>query len=109
MLLFYVNNLEKKTVSFLSPGRVTINGTVAQFSCSASLGNCAGCERQQGERREQRAIATNLLDNIKSANHQALQGFPNREAFITAEMVRNAYQGLGGGYDALLKSFDRDL
>ena len=27
---------------------------------------------------------------------------------MTAEMVRNAYQGIGGEYETLLKAFDRE-
>ena len=73
-------------------GRVTINGTVAQFSCKRSIAKelwDAKDNRVKGKSREARE--TNLaFDNIK------------------AEMVRNAYQGIGSEYETLLKAFDRE-
>ena len=33
----------------------------------------------------------------------------DREAFVTAEMVRNAYQGFGSEYETLLGAFDKDI
>lgn len=36
------------------------------------------------------------------------QRISNREAFVTAEMVRNAYQGIDSEYETLLKAFDRE-
>ena len=91
-------------------GRVTINGTVAQFSCKRTipreLWDVRG-NRVKGKSKE--TIATNLsLDNIKAQIIKHYQRLSDREAFVTAEMVRNAYQGLGSEYDTLLKSFDRD-
>ncbi len=36
------------------------------------------------------------------------QRISDREAFVTAEIVHTAYQGIGGEYETLLKAFDRD-
>ena len=74
-------------------GRVTINGTVAQFSCKRSipktLWDVKG-NRVKGKSAEARD--TNLaLDNIKAQISKHYQKLSDREAFITAEMVRNAY------------------
>ena len=33
----------------------------------------------------------------------------DREAFVTAEMVRNSYQGFGSEYETLLSAFDKDI
>lgn len=55
------------------------------------------------------ARETNLaLDNIKAQIIKHYQRISDREAFVTAEMVRNAYQGIGGEYETLLKAFDRE-
>ena len=55
------------------------------------------------------AKETNLaLDNIKAQIIKHYQRISDREAFVTAEMVRNAYQGIGGEYETLLKAFDRE-
>ena len=109
-VLFYVNGGKEKNGIVPIMGRVTINGTVAQFSCKRTipreLWDVRG-NRAKGKSKE--AIATNLsLDNIKAQIIKHYQRLSDREAFVTAEMVRNAYQGLGSEYDTLLKSFDRD-
>ncbi|MFP5105140.1 site-specific integrase, partial [Phocaeicola dorei] len=36
------------------------------------------------------------------------QRISDREAYVTAEMVRNAYQGVGSEYETLIKAFDKD-
>ena len=109
-VLFYVNGSKEKNGIVPIMGRVTINGTVAQFSCKCTipreLWDVRG-NRAKGKSKE--AIATNLsLDNIKAQIIRHYQRRSDREAFVTAEMVRNAYQWLGSEYDTLLKSFDRD-
>ena len=109
-VLFYVNGSKEKNGIVPIMGRVTINGTVAQFSCKRTipkeLWDVKG-NRAKGKSKE--AIATNLsLDNIKAQIIKHYQRLSDRAAFVTAEMVRNAYQGLGSEYDTLLKSFDRD-
>ena len=62
------------------------------------------CQGKSLEARE-----TNLaLDNIKAQIIKHYQRISDREAFVTAEMVRNAYQGIGGDYETLLKAFDHE-
>ena len=105
-VLFYVNGSKEKDGIVPIMGRVTINGTVAQFSCKRTipkeLWDVKG-NRAKGKSRE--AIATNLsLDNIKAQIIKHYQRLSDREAFVTAEMVRNAYQGLGSEYDTLMKA-----
>ena len=91
-VLFYVNGSKEKNGIVPIMGRVTINGTIAQFSCKQSVAKelwDAKDNRVKGKSREARE--TNLaFDNIK------------------AEMVRNAYQGIGSEYETLLKAFDRE-
>ena len=91
-MLFYANGSKEKNGTVPIMGRVTINGTVAQFSCKRSIAKelwDAKDNRVKGKSREARE--TNLaFDNIK------------------AEMVRNAYQGIGSEYETLLKAFDRE-
>jgi len=48
------------------------------------------------------------LDNIKAQIIRHYQRLSDREAFVTAEMVRNAFQGLGTEYETLLGAFDKD-
>ena len=91
-------------------GRVTINGTVAQFSCKQSipktLWDVKG-NRAKGKSAEVRDI--NLaLDNIKAQIIKHYLRIFDREAFVTAEMVSNAYQGIGSEYETLLKASGRE-
>ena len=109
-VLFYVNGSKEKNGIVPIMGRVTINGTVAQFSCKCTIPRELWDVRgNRAKGRSKEAIATNLsLDNIKAQIIRHYQRRSDREAFVTAEMVRNAYQWLGSEYDTLLKSFDRD-
>ena len=109
-VLFYANRSKEKNGIVPIMGRVTINGTQSQFSCKRSIplslwdakGNCA-----RGRSRE--ALDLNRdLDNIKAQIIKHYQHLSDREAFVTAEMVRNAYQGFGSEYETLLRAFDKD-
>lgn len=105
--VFYVNGSKEKNGIVPIMGRVTINGTIAQFSCkqriSKELWDAKG-NRAKGKSRE--AVAVNYaLDNIKAQITKHYQRLSDREAFVTAEMVRNAYQGIGTEYETLLRAF----
>ena len=109
-VLFYVNGSKEKDGIVPIMGRVTINGTVSQFSCKQSipkkLWDVKG-NKAKGKGQEARDI--NLtLDNIKAQIIKHYQRTSDREAFVTAEMVRNAYQGIGSEYETLIKVFDKD-
>ena len=110
-ILFYVNKSKEKQGIVPVMGRVTINGTQSQFSCKKSIpldmwdvkGNCA-------KGRSKEALQINRdLDNIKAQIIKHYQHLSDREAFVTAEMVRNAYQGFGSEYETLLSAFDKDI
>ena len=108
--LFYVNGSKEKNGIVPIMGRVTINGSVAQFSCKQTipktLWDVKG-NRAKGKSAEAREI--NLaLDNIKAQIIKHYQRISDREAYVTAEMVRNAYQGIGSEYETLLGAFDKD-
>ncbi len=110
-VLFYANKSKVKNGIVPVMGRITINGTQSQFSCKRSIplslwdakGNCA-----KGRSRE--ALDLNRdLDNIKAKIIKHYQHLSDHEAFVTAEMVRNAYQGFGSEYETLLGAFDKDI
>ncbi len=110
-ILFYVNKSKEKNGVVPVMGRVTINGTQSQFSCKKSIpldmwdvkGNCA-------KGRSKEALQINReLDNIKAQIIKHYQHLSDREAFVTAEMVRNSYQGFGSEYETLLSAFDKDI
>ena len=109
-VLFYVNGSKEKNGIVPIMGRVTINGTVAQFSCKQTIPKTlwdAKGNRAKGKSAEARDI--NLaLDNIKAQIIKHYQRISDREVYVTAEMVRNAYQGIGSEYETLLGAFDKD-
>ena len=109
-VLFYVNGSKEKNGIVPIMGRVTINGSVAQFSCKQTIPKAlwdAKGNRAKGKSAEARGI--NLaLDNIKAQIIKHYQRISDREAYVTAEMVRNAYQGIGSEYETLLGAFDKD-
>jgi len=90
---------------------MTFFGIQSQFSCKKSIpidmwdvkGNCA-------KGRSKEALQINReLDNIKAQIIKHYQHLSDREAFVTAEMVRNSYQGFGSEYETLLSAFDKDI
>ena len=109
-VLFYVNGSKEKNGIVPIMGRVTINGSVAQFSCKQNIQKTlwdAKGNRAKGKSIEARDI-NHALDNIKAQIIKHYQRISDREAYVTAEMVRNAYQGIGSEYETLLGAFDKD-
>ncbi|MEQ2705750.1 tyrosine-type recombinase/integrase [Phocaeicola dorei] len=109
-VLFYVNGSKEKNGIVPIMGRVTINGSVAQFSCKQTIPKAlwdAKGNRAKGKSIEARDI-NHALDNIKAQIIKHYQRISDREAYVTAEIVRNAYQGIGSEYETLLGAFDKD-
>ena len=106
--VFYVNGSKERNGVVPIMGRVTINGTIAQFSCKLSVTKAiwdAKGNRAKGRSKEANEVNF-ALDNIKAQIAKHYQRLSDREAFVTAEMVRNAYQGIGTEYETLLRAFD---
>ena len=102
-ILFYANKGKEKDGIVPVMGRITINGTQCQFSCKHSIAlamwdvkgrsnmfrfapakNCA-------KGRSKEALQINRdLDNIKAQIIKHYQHLSDREAFVTAEMVRRS-------------------
>ena len=109
-VLFYVNGSKEKNGIVPIMGRVTINGSVAQFSCKQTIPKTLWDAK--GNRAKRNSIEArdinHALDNIKAQIIKHYQRISDREAYVTAEMVRNAYQGIGSEYETLLGAFDKD-
>ena len=108
--VFYVNGSKERNGIVPIMGRVTINGTIAQFSCKQSVTKAiwdAKGNRAIGKSKEAKEVNF-ALDNIKAQITKHYQRLSDREAFVTAEMVRNAYQGIGMEYETLLRAFDKE-
>ena len=108
-VLFYVNGSKEKNGIAPIMGRVTVNGQVAQFSCKVSvpiaLWDAKG-NRARGKGDEAQKI-NHALDKIKARIIELYNQIRERENFVTAEMVRNAYQGIGNEYETILRAFDK--
>lgn len=91
-VLFYANGSKEKNGIVPIMGRVTINGTVAQFSCKRSIAKelwDAKGNRAKGKSLEARE--TNLaLDNIKAQIIKHYQRISDREALVAAMMRTSA-------------------
>ena len=89
-VLLSVNGSKEKNGIVPIMGLVTINGSVSQFSCKQSIHKDlwdVKCNRAAGKSKESRDI--NLaLGNIKTQIIKHYQRILDREAFVTAEMVR---------------------
>lgn len=108
--VFYVNGSKERNGIVPIMGRVTINGTIAQFSCKQSVTKAiwdAKGNRAIGKSKEAKEVNF-ALDNIKAQIAKHYQRLSDREAFVTAVMVRNAYQGIGTEYETLLRAFDKE-
>jgi len=108
-VLFFVNGSKEKNGAVPIMGRITVNGQAAQFSCKQSvplsLWDAKG-NRAKGKGDEARRI-NHALDRIKARVIELYNQIKDRENFVTAEMVRNAYQGIGNEYETLLRAFDK--
>lgn len=108
--VFYVNASKEKNGIVPIMGRVTINGTIAQFSCKQTIPKTlwdAKGNRAKGKSKEAQAVNF-ALENIKAQITKHYQRISDREAYVTAEMVRNAYQGIGTEYETLLRTLDKE-
>ena len=108
-VLFYLNSSKEKNGVAPILGRITVNGQAAQFSCKQTVALSlwdAKANRAKGKGAEAQKI-NHVLDKIKAKIIEHYQQIREREGFATAEMVRNAYQGIGNEYETLLSAFDK--
>lgn len=87
--------------------RITVNGKISQFSCkldveekswNVELGRMSGRSIvAQG--------ANRMLDKIRVGINQSYQQIADRDNYVTAEKVRNAYLGLSMNHETLLTVF----
>ncbi|MUU02415.1 site-specific integrase [Alistipes sp.] len=109
-VLFYLErNKDKKQFAVPVMGRITVNGSIAQFSAKLSvpesLWEVSG-GRAKGKSVEADRINRHL-DNIRTQINKYYQAICDRESFVTAEKVKNAYLGFGDKYRLLLEAFEK--
>ena len=110
-VLFYLKRQNEKNGKAPIMGRITVNGTVSQFSCKLSvspkLWDTEG-NRAAGKSVEARPI-NEKLDNIRTNIGKQYQRISDRDSFVTAEKVKNAWLGFGDEHRLLLQTFDEYL
>ena len=92
-------------------GRITINGTMSQFSCKLSVRSSlwdAKANKAAGRSVESQRI-NEKLENIKTNIGKQYQRLCDRDSYVTAEKVRNAFLGMGDDCRLLLQTFDEYL
>lgn len=100
-VLFYLkkNNLKPDGKAPIM-GRITVNGSISQFSCKLNIkpdlwdikANKAAGKSLEAQKINQK------LDNIKTQIGKQYQNICNKDNFVSAEKVKNAYLGFGDEY-----------
>lgn len=109
-VLFYLKrNKEKKQALVPVMGRITVNGSIAQFSAKLSVPEHLW--EVSGGRAKGRSVEADRinrhLDNIRTQIGKHYQSICDRDSFVTAEKVKNAYLGFGEKYRMLLEAFEK--
>jgi len=89
-------------------GRITVNGEVAQFSCKLNIKPSLwdiGANRAAGKSLEAQKI-NQKLDNIRTQIGKQYQNICDKDNFVSAEKVKNAYLGFGDEYRTFLSVAD---
>ncbi|NDV94281.1 site-specific integrase [Dysgonomonas sp. 521] len=99
-VLFYLkkNNLKEGKAPVM--GRITVNGSVSQFSCKLNIKPSlwdTKANKAAGKSLEAQKI-NQKLDNIKTQIGKQYQNICDKDNFVSAEKVKNAYLGFGDDY-----------
>ena len=110
-VLFYVKRQSEKHGQVPVMGRITINGTMSQFSCKLTVRSSlwdAKANKASGKSLEAQRL-NEKLENIKTNIGKQYQRLCDRDSYVTAEKVRNAFLGMGDDCRLLLQTFDEYL
>mgnify|MGYP000961703287 FL=1 len=107
-VLFYLKRNKEKTQSAVPVmGRITVNGTISQFSAKLTVPERLWEVR--GGRAKGRSLESDRinrhLDEIRSQLDRHYRDIRDRESYVTAEKVKNAWLGFGKRYRTLLATF----
>ena len=110
-VLFYVKRQSEKHGQVPVMGRITINGTMSQFSSKLSVRSSlwdAKANKAAGRSLEAQRL-NEKLENIKTNIGKQYQRLCDHDSYVTAEKVRNAFLGMGDDCRLLLQTFDEYL
>lgn len=89
-------------------GRISINGTMTQFSCRLTVRSSlwdAKANKAVGKSLEAQHV-NEKQENIKTNIGKQYQRLYDRDSYVTAEKVRNAFLGMGDDCRLLSQTFD---
>ena len=90
-------------------GRITVNGTQAGFSCKLNIDPALWDEKTNYLKSQRNTLSREIhqmLENIKAQIAKHYQSISDRDAYVTANKVKNAYHGFGDRYKTLIAAFD---
>ena len=110
-VLFYLKRQAEQNGKAPIMGRITVNGTISQFSCKMSVPpKLWDTKANKASGKSMAAQCINeKLENIKTNIGKQYQRICDRDSYVTAEKVKNAWLGFGDGYQLLLQTFDAYL
>ena len=98
-VLFYLKRRNEKNGKVPVMGRITVNGTIAQFSCKLNIRPAlwdTKANKAAGKSVEAQRI-NEKLENIKTNIGKQYQRISDRDSYATADKVKNAWLGFGDG------------
>ncbi len=107
--VFFYLKRDKSKVQNVVPvmGRITVNGSIAQFSAKISV--LPELWEVSGGKVKGRSVEADRinrhLDNIRGQINKHYQDICDRDGYVTADKVKNAYLGFGQKYRTLIESF----
>ena len=110
-VLFYLKRQAEQNGRTPIMGRITINGTISQFSCKLSISPKLW-DTKANKATGKSVVAQRInekLENIKTNIGKQYQRICDRDSYVTAEKVKNAWLRFGDGYQLLLQTFDEYL
>mgnify|MGYP002967856486 FL=1 len=87
--------------------RITVNGKISQFSCKLDVDE-KHWDVKTGRMTGRSAVAleaNRMLDKIRVGINKAYQDICDKDNYVTAEKVRNAFLGMGMNHETLLAVF----
>ncbi len=110
--IFYLKRLAvKKDGTVPIMGRITVDGTQTQFSCKLNIHpDLWDTKAGRATGRSTVALETNrMLDKMRVKINQHYQEIMDRDNFVTAEKVKNAFLGLEHRFRTLMTVYEQYL
>lgn len=107
-ILFYLKRNAPKSNGLVPVMcRITVNGKISQFSCKLDVDE-KHWDVKTGRMKGRSVVAleaNRMLDKIRVGINKAYQDICDKDNYVTAEKVRNAFLGMGINHETLLAVF----